>query len=485
MLARPKVRQMIFKHWGVNPTIDTAQTQLSTFGADLDTASFAIARGYLDRGQLPPEAAIRTEEFVNAFSYGYRPPRRSALAASVELVPSPNRRGYHVLRIGLTARAPTRRRDPIHLLLLVDTSAAMARKGRLHQVRRALRLGTSKLLPADRVTIISFADRARVALRATPGSRRATIAAAIGGLTPAGGSNLIAGLKLAFRLATRAPARRRRMVVICSDGVTSRGASATRAALRAASALLSKEVALLAVGFGMGFYDDRLMEQIARLVGGRYRYVDSAREARRVFGDELLASARLEALDIILQLRFRRRAVSRFRLLGYEGRLLKHRQLRLGGRAQASGLAAGESLTALYEVKLRPSGSVLGELRVRYRLPRPRAGAGGTKSLRLTLGRASVLSSLSRASPSTRLAVVAAGFAEKLRSSYWARNLTYGRLRAMLRSIRPTSSMSSRAELAALEKLIRAAEGLDRRGDRYARHLPLSRMTFDRVPVRR
>lgn len=484
VVAGRKVPHMYFKHWGVNPTIDTEEAHVSTFGADVDTASFALARGYLQRNAMPPEAAIRVEEFINAFAYGYRAPRgKKPIAVHVEVLPSPNRKGYHVLRIGVQGRTITKgRRKPAHLVFVIDASATMARQRRLRLVKRALRLLVGQLKRTDRVAIVAFDSKARVVLPATGGHQKAKILRAITTLKAHGATNARAGLELGFRMAAQGSKRHVRRVILCSDGVANSGVTSAAAVLKAVKKYVDRGVTLTAVGFGMGYYDDRLMEQLARGAHGNYHYVDRLSQAKRIFVERLTGTVQLVARDVKIQVTFDKRAVSRYRLLGYESRMLKARAFRKL-RTPAGELGAGESVTALYEVKLKPSGARrgLGKLRVRYKAPDSRV----VRRLVVALSRKTVRRTFAKGTPATQLAVVVAAFAEKLRGSYWARNISYGRIAALAKKIRLPRGVANRADLAALRRLIRRAARLDKRGDKFAGRLPLSAMTFDRVPVLR
>lgn len=484
VVAGRKIPHMYFKHWGVNPTIDTEEAHVSTFGADVDTASFALARGYLQRNVMPPEAAIRVEEFINAFDYGYKPPKgKRPVQVHVEVLPSPNRKGYHVLRIGVQGRTITKaKRKPAHLVFVIDASATMARRRRLRLVQQSLRLLVGQLRRTDRVAIVAFDSKARVVLPATAGHLKAKLLRAIAGLRARGATNAQAGLELGFRLAAQGSRRHVRRVILCSDGVANSGVTSARTVLKAVKKHVDRGVTLTAVGFGMGYYDDRLMEQLARGAHGNYHYVDRLSQAKRIFVERLTGTVQMVARDVKLQVTFDKRAVSRYRLLGYESRMLEGRAFRKR-RTPAGELGAGESVTALYEVKLKASGTKrrLGRLRIRYKSP----GSRVEQRMTVDLPRTAVRRTFAKGAPATQLAVVVAAFAEKLRGSYWARNLGYNRIGALLKVIRVDRGMAKRADVAALQALIRRAARLDKRGDKFAQRLPLSRMTFDRVPVLR
>ena len=139
-----------FEHFGVNPTIDTEEENTSTFAVDVDTASYSIARSYLERGHLPDEAAVRVEEFVNKFDYAYTAPEEDPFSVQVEASPSPNRTGYHVLHIGLKGKeVAAEERRAANLVFVIDVSGSMDMEDRLGFVKRALTLLVGELDERD------------------------------------------------------------------------------------------------------------------------------------------------------------------------------------------------------------------------------------------------------------------------------------------------------------------------------------------------
>jgi Ca-activated chloride channel family protein len=475
--------RMYFKHYGVNPTIDTAEQSVSTFSVDVDTASYELARAYLERGKLPPEAAIRVEEFVNAFDYGYRGPGAEAehpFSIQAELLPSPHRQGYHVLHLGLQGRKVSAKdRKPANLVFVIDVSGSMSLRNRLGLVKKALGLLTDQLREDDWVSLVVYGSQARVVLEPTAGDEKARIRQAIASLRTGGSTNAGAGIRLGYQQAARhfRPAGINR-VILCSDGVANTGVTAPGGILGQIKADIERGITLTAVGFGMGNYNDVLMEQLADKANGAYHYVDRLSQAKRVFVDRLTATLQVIAKDVKVQLQFDPKAVARYRLLGYENRRLSKRDF-ADDKKDAGEIGAGHAVTALYEVKLEPAGggAPLGTLRLRYKPPQGKRSRLITRPLPHRVVRAR----FAQAAPPTQLSVVAAAFAEKLRRSYWVRTLSYGQLLSHLDRIE--GPLAKRADVVRLRKLVRIARRLDNRGDKYAQILPADRMDFDRVPV--
>ncbi len=481
VLDQSGVRDMVFYDYGVNPTIATAEEPVSTFAVDVDSASYNLARSYLNRGSLPDERAIRVEEMINAFDYAYAAPKTEAFVVQAEAFPSPNRKGYHVLHIGLKGRElGMDERQPAALTFVVDVSGSMEGEERLGLVKRSLAMLTRQLDGRDLVGLVVYGSDARVVLdptRATQEGKRRIIDA-ISGLQVEGSTNVEAGLDLGYRLAARhaAPGTTSR-VVLCSDGVANVGATAAESILGRVKAHADRGVTISTVGFGMGNYNDVLMEQLADKGNGNYAYVDDLDAAQRVFVEQLGATLEVIAKDVKIQVAFDKNRVSRYRLLGFENRLLDKRDFS-NDRVDAGEIGAGHTVTAIYELKLNPDGAgELGTLRVRYKAP----GADRSELVERAMPVSIVRQAYGDASAPTRLSMVVAAFAEKLRGSYWARNVSYQDILALWQDL--PASLRLRQDVAELERLITTASRLDHRGDRFERLLPLAKMDFDRVPV--
>lgn len=475
-----RVPAMVLRDYGVNPTIETSAEPVSTFAADVDTGAYTLARGYLERGVMPDEAAVRVEEFINAFDYGYQAPKEQPFAVQVEAFPSPSRKGYHVLHVGVKAREVSKaERKPSHLVFTIDVSGSMAQENRLGLVKQALTLLVNELDARDRVSVVVYGDGARTVLPPTPATRREDILAAIFGLKPEGSTNVQAGLSQAYDLAMKGfvPGGINR-VILCSDGVANNGITEAGAIWQTVKGRASEGVTLSTVGFGMGHYNDVLMERLADQGDGHYAYVDKLAAARRVFVENLTGTLQVVAKDVKLQLEFNPAVVERYRLLGFENRLLDKRDF-ANDRVDAGELGAGHAVTAVYEVKLRAGAKAesFATFRARFKAPQ----GGSSQLVERALPTSVIRDERGAASGPARLSLVVAGFAEKLRGSYWARALSWESLQAELRGLPP--GLLAREDVVELARLIDTARKLDRRPDRFEARAPVATMDFDRLPV--
>jgi len=421
---------VFFRGYGTNPFIDTEDDALSTFGLDVDTGSYTVVRRYLTDGHLPPPEAVRVEEMINYFDYGDEPPAEGDFAIRAQGAPSPFAHGerYYLLRFHLHGRelADADRR-PALLTFVVDVSGSMARGNRLGLVRQALGLLIDQLRPDDRVALVVYGDRGRVVL--PPTGDRDRLRRALDDLRSGGSTNAEEGLTLGYQLT----ARHRRAgeihrVILCSDGVANVGDTSAGSIWEAIEGYARQGIELTTVGFGMGNYNDVLMERLADTGNGRYAYVDTLDEARRIFVEELTGTLQTLAAEARVQVEFDPESVTRYRLLGYENRDVPDERFR-DDTVDAGEIGVGHTVTALYEVKLRrppKKRDHLATLHLRYGA----VDAGEVVELEHRVTGADFTDRWQDAPPALQLTAVVAEFAEILKGSYWAKG---GDLEALFR----------------------------------------------------
>ena len=409
-----------FQHYGVNPFIDTEDDHFSTFAIDVDTASYTVARKFLDDGFLPDQNAVRVEEFVNYFDQGYKVPTEDAFAIHIEGSPSPFGGSNHwLMRVGLQGKELLEEeRQDATLVFTIDISGSMAREDRLGLVKQSLRLLVDELRSDDKVAIVTYGNRGSVLLEATEGRNKGEILQAIDSLQSGGSTYVEDGLKVAYKLAVDEvePGRITRVMVL-SDGVGNVGNTGPDSILSQVQEYVDQGVTLTTVGFGMGNYNDILMEQLANDGDGAYYYVDTLSEAQRIFVDDLTGTLQFIAKDAKVQVDFNPETVSRYRLLGYENRDVADEDFR-NDAVDAGEIGAGHSVTALYELKLREGAEgTLGTVYMRYE----DVGLNEIVEINKELQSTDLAASFEEASSRFQLSAVVAEFAEVLRGSYWAK----------------------------------------------------------------
>ena len=438
---------VFFQNYGTNPFIDTEDDHFSTFGMDVDTASYSVTRRYLRDGLLPPPEAVRVEEFVNAFDYNYEPPTHGAFAVYIEGAPSIFGEGkrLQLLRIGIQGRViPDENRKDAILTFVIDVSGSMAMENRLGLVKRALTLLVEQLRPGDEVGIVIYGSRAKVLLPHTGVEGREEILAAINSLAPEGATNAEEGLRVAYDLALKhARFGSINRVILCSDGVANVGQTGSDAILREVRAHVEEGITLTTVGFGMGNYNDILMEQLANKGNGTYAYVDTLYEAKRIFVENLTGTLQVIAREAKVQVDFNPQVVSRFRLLGYENRRLDHEDFR-DDNADGGEIGSGHSVTALYEIKLHESAvGQLATVSIRHEDPDSRQVTEVSKDIFT----AELEDTFEDASPEFQLAAAIAEFAEILRDSFWAQGGSLEAVHQVIEGILPQIQVERRDEL--------------------------------------
>jgi Ca-activated chloride channel family protein len=416
-----------FHNYGKNPWIDAGKDHLSTFAADVDTASYTIARRMLNEGSLPPAAAVRVEEFVNYFHYRFPAPASgSPFAVVMDAAPSPLAPDHEILRVGVATKAKSaQERKPANLVFLVDVSGSMASADRLGLAQQSLRILTNNLGPRDSVSLVTYAGATRVVLPPTGMENRDRILAAIDELSAGGSTAMGSGLDLAYEQATKGllPGMISRVIVL-TDGDANVGAQGHEQLLSIIASRAKAGVFLTTVGFGMGNYKDTALEQLADKGNGQSLYIDSPSAAKRVFAEQLGATLEVVAKDVKLQVDFDPAVVAKYRLVGYENRDIKDEQFR-DDNVDAGEIGAGHQVTALYELELTAAGKLapgpLGLVRIRHKTP------DGTKATEATFAMTSAPApSFAAASSDLRFAFAVAAFADVLRGADDAKGWSLG-----------------------------------------------------------
>jgi Ca-activated chloride channel family protein len=335
-----------------NPFLAVANNPLSTFGIDVDPASYSNVRRFIRDGQAPPPDAVRIEEMVNYFSYDYPDPQGPhPFAVVTEVGAAPWNPRHQLVHVGIQGRRmPQAQLPPSNLVFLVDVSGSMDEPDKLPLVQASLRLLVEELTARDRVALVVYAGAAGLVLESTPGDRRETILDAIDRLEAGGSTAGGAGIQLAYEVARRnhLPGGNNR-VILATDGDFNVGTSSEGELVRLIEEKRAQGTFLTVLGFGTGNLADARMEQIADHGNGNYAYIDGLMEARKVLVQEMGGTLFTIAKDVKLQVEFNPAQVQAYRLIGYENRLLRAEDFS-DDRKDAGELGAGHSVTALYEV---------------------------------------------------------------------------------------------------------------------------------------
>lgn len=336
-----------------NPFVAARTNGRSTFGLEVNAASYAEVQQFIASGRLPPRDDVRIDELLNAFTANDPAPPSGAapLAARIEVAPAPWAPAHRLVRIGLRAQsAPVVSRDAANLVFLIDVSASMDAPNKLPLVKDAMRRLVERLRPDDRVAIVTYAGTSGIALRSTPAREARAIVAALDTLNAGGSTNGAMGIQTAYELAkANFVAGGINRVVLCTDGDFNVGSISQHdlAALVGENAKSGVELAVL--GFGMTTRNDPTLEQLAASGGGRSGYVATRAEADALLGRQIDEAPQLVARDVRAVVTFDPAQVAEYRLIGYEDRV-QHATPFDDTTARGVDLPAGYALTALYEV---------------------------------------------------------------------------------------------------------------------------------------
>ena len=401
-----------------NDWVPTAHEAVSTFSIDVDNGSYTLMRSDIEAGRLPAQAGVRPEEYINYFDYGYPQPREGEpFSIHMEVAPSKFGKELHMLRIGLQGRDVTMENlRPTNLVFLIDTSGSMSSEEKLPLVKESLYALIDNLRETDTIGIVTYAGSSGVVLEPTPVSRANEIKDAINRLESGGSTNGEAGIVSAYRLAEQAKVEGgNNRVVLATDGDFNVGRT-NDDLIALIQEYREKHISITTVGYGRGNYNDYMMEGIAREGNGNYFYIDTLDEARRIFGEDLPSTLEVIASDVKIQVEFSADTVKRYRLVGYENRLLENDDFE-DDTKDAGEIGPGHTVTALYELEIDPGAAsetgLLAEVRLRHK---PQFGDESQlqeQGIKLS----QIAGSYADASAGFRFATAVAEYAEILRES--------------------------------------------------------------------
>ncbi|ACK47736.1 vWA domain-containing protein [Shewanella baltica] len=485
-LAQNKFEQQV-----QNGIMVAGEIPVSTFSIDVDTGSYATLRRMLREGRLPEKGIVRVEEMLNYFAYDYPLPAKNAAPFSVttELAPSPYNDDMMLLRIGLKGYdLPKSQLGASNLVFLLDVSGSMASTDKLPLLQTALKLLTAQLSAQDKVSIVVYAGAAGVVLDGASGNDTQTLTYALEQLSAGGSTNGGQGITQAYQLAKKhfIPNGINR-VILATDGDFNVGVTDFDDLI----ALIEKEkdhgIGLTTLGFGLGNYNDQLMEQLADKGNGNYAYIDTLNEARKVLVDELSSTLFTIAKDVKVQVEFNPALVSEYRLIGYENRALAREDFN-NDKVDAGEIGAGHTVTALYELRYVEAGNRMNDklrygvdaqtgkekysreeiafLKLRYKLPAQTQSQLLSYPIRLDQS----VKQLEQASDDFRFAAAVAGLGQLLNGSHYLHQFDYTKLSLLARSALGDDPFGYRHEFVQLMETAAAIE--------QSNQLPINK-TFD------
>lgn len=419
-----------FQDYGVNPFREAKEEPLSTFALDVDTASYTIARKYINDGSLPPKDAIRAEEFINYFRRQYPAPTRDTFSIYTEMAPSAFNRGYHILEVGLQGKeiSSSNMKNSV-LTFVIDVSGSMDMDNRLKLVKKSLGILVNQMSEDDKIGIVVYGTTGRAVLEPTSGNNKEQIMDEINELQPEGSTNAAEGLLVGYDMAYNSYLEGgNNRVILCTDGVANQGITNAEDILKKVEDYKSKGITLTTLGFGMDNYNDIFLETLADKGDGNYAYIDTIEEANKVFVNQLAGTLQVIAKDAKAQIEFDTKSVESYRLIGYENRTLDAKDFK-DNSVDAGEIGAGHAVTALYEIKLKSNvGDSVGIVKIRYKNTETNKGSEIIKQI----SSAQICNNFYDATPRFRFMTLVAQTAEILKGSTWASNTSLENVHELL-----------------------------------------------------
>ncbi len=446
-----------------NPLKITAETPVSTFSIDVDTAAYSVVRSSLMRGQLPPKDAVRVEEMINYFPYDYPAPDAgdAPFRPTVSTMTTPWNPDTQLVHIALQGQMPAvETRPPLNLVFLIDTSGSMSDPTKLPLLRQSFLLMLDQLRPEDEVAIVTYAGSAGQVLAPTPASARNVIINALNQLGAGGSTNGVGGLEQAYQVADGMAADGEvNRVILATDGDFNVGINDPDALKDYIADKRDTGTYLSVLGFGRGNLDDATMQALAQNGNGQAAYIDTLSEAQKVLVDQLTGSLFTIAGDVKIQVEWNPAQIAEYRLIGYETRALNREDFN-NDKVDAGELGAGHSVIAIYEVtptgspaqlsdplryateESTPSSDEWGFLKLRYKAP------GDDVSQLLTTP-----ITAADAGSEAQFAAAIAGFGQLLRDDSYLGDWTYADAIALANSARGSDPFGYRTEAVQLMRL--------------------------------
>ncbi len=415
-----------------------ANEPVSTFSIDVDTASYSFVRRMLNQGQLPQPEMVRVEEMINYFPYNYELPQDKAepFKPTITVMPSPWNTGKKLVHIGIKGFDITHiKRPAANLVFLIDVSGSMNSPDKLPLLKSSLHMLVDQMDEMDTVSIMTYAGHAGTALTPTKGSDKQTIRSVIDMLGAGGSTAGAAGVEQAYNLAQQHFNKDGvNRVILATDGDFNVGINDPALLKTYIEQKRTTGISLSVLGFGQGNYNDALMQSLAQHGNGNAAYIDNINEARKVLVDEMSATLFTIAKDVKIQVEWNPAAVSEYRLVGYETRLLNREDFN-NDAVDAGDVGAGHAVTAIYEITPKgakgsvdplrygkpeqdvatPSSSEFsgeyGFLKMRYKLPE----ASESKLITAPISASQEVASIANTSDDVRFAVAVAEFGQVLR----------------------------------------------------------------------
>ncbi len=479
-LAQREENRDRFTSAEINPVKSVATDPVSTFSADVDTASYSFVRKSLMAGQMPDRDSVRVEEMINYFPYDWPGPdsKDAPFKATVTVLPTPWNANTRLMHVGIKGFDVALDVAPrANLVFLIDVSGSMDEPDKLPLLKSAFRLLVEKLKPDDTVSIVTYAGNAGTVLEPTAIKDKAKILSAIDTLQPGGSTAGAQGVEAAYALAERAFVKGGvNRIMLATDGDFNVGPTSDEDLKATIEAKRKSGIFLSVLGFGRGNYNDALMQTLAQNGNGTATYIDTLAEAQKSLVEEAGSSLFPIAKDVKFQVEFNPQQIAEYRLIGYETRALKREDFN-NDKVDAGDIGSGHRVTAIYEITPKGSPAVLNDdlrygasskveadakpsgelafLKIRYKQP----DSDTSKLITTPVTEGNAVTTLQQAGQDVRFSVAVAAFGQKLRGTDAVSAYPYGSILDLASGAKGEDAYGYRAEFLNLVRLAKSLGG--------------------------
>ncbi|MFK7784538.1 MAG: von Willebrand factor type A domain-containing protein [Crocinitomicaceae bacterium] len=325
----------------------------STFGLDVDRASWSYIKTKFSRGETIHRDAVRLEEMLNSFKHKPAAIENDDLIG-VELERNNCSWNSENELVTIRVRAADIPKDQPrkyhNIVLLVDVSGSMSSTNKLPLVIESFKDFVKGLEQGDRISIVTYSGQVGIALKPTTCDQKERIYTALSNLVAAGSTNGAGGIQTAYQLAEQYydPQFNNR-ILLATDGDFNVGINSTTELEEYISQKRGKGIYLTALGYGMGNYRDDILETLADRGDGNHFYINDLKTASQVLSGDIGNLINI-ARDVKLNVEFNPAFVKNYRLIGYENRLMPAKDFdddtKDGGE-----MGYSHSVIAVYEIE--------------------------------------------------------------------------------------------------------------------------------------
>ena len=359
-----------------NNFVEAKNYPTTNIALNIDRASYSNIRRFINLNLAVPPDAVRIEEMLNYFNFGYESPAENSLFKIKTMLTScPWNRDNQLFFVNVfSMKLNLEALPPSNLVFLVDISGSMDMPNRLPLLKSAFRMLANNLRHKDTVSIIVYGGAVGVLLFPTAGSEKEKIIKAIDEMQPGGSTPGESGIKLAYTIAKKHFIENgNNRIILATDGDFNVGIQTEQELDELISRHRESGIYLTCLGVGMGNYKDSKIQTLARKGNGNFAYVDNFQEAEKIIMKEFTQTLYTIADDAHMHVTFDPSLVKQYRLIGFDNKVGALADTT--SEVEGGEIGSGQSITAAFEIEpafqdgASVSSNRYAEVRLQYKLP--------------------------------------------------------------------------------------------------------------------